>query len=87
MIKNPPANAGDIRELGGLPWRNKWQPTPVFLPGKSHGQWSQMGCSPQGHKESDTTCQLDNKSNKSRERYLGFDPGLGFSSDLMDICP
>ena len=38
-----------------IPWSRKWQPTPVFLPGKSHGQWSLMGYSPWGCKESDTT--------------------------------
>ena len=36
-------------------WRRKWQPTPVFLPGKSHGQRSLVGCSPWGREESDTT--------------------------------
>ena len=39
-------------------WRRKWQPTPVFLPGESHGQWSLLAYSPWGHKESDTTEQL-----------------------------
>ena len=34
-------------------WRRKWQPTPVFLPGKSHGQRCLEGYSPWGHKESD----------------------------------
>ena len=38
-----------------FPWRRAWQPTPVFLPGESHGQRSLEGYSPQGHKESDTT--------------------------------
>ena len=38
-----------------IPWRRKWQPTPVFLPGKFHGQRRLVGCSPWGHKESDTT--------------------------------
>ena len=33
-----------------IPWRRKWQPTPVFLPGKSHGQRSLVGYSPWGHK-------------------------------------
>ena len=33
-----------------IPWRRKWQPTPVFLPGKSHRQRSLVGYSPQGHK-------------------------------------
>ena len=36
-------------------WRRKWQFTPVFLPGKSHGQRSLVGYSPWGHKELDTT--------------------------------
>ena len=40
------------------PFPMKWQPTPVLLPGKSHGQRSLVGCSPWGHKESDTTEQL-----------------------------
>ena len=40
------------------PLENKWQPTPVFLPGESHGQRSLVGCSPWGLKESDTTEQI-----------------------------
>ena len=35
-------------------WRRQWQPTPVLLPGKSHGQRSLVGCSPWGHEELDT---------------------------------
>ena len=31
-----------------IPWRRKWQPTPLFLPGKSHGQRSLVGYSPYG---------------------------------------
>ena len=34
--------------VGKIPWRRKWQPTPVFLPGESHGQRSLAGYSPQG---------------------------------------
>ena len=44
--------------VGKIPWRRKWQPTPVFLPGESHGQRSLVSYSPWGHKESDTTEQL-----------------------------
>ena len=60
MEKNPPANAGDIRDgfnpwVEKIPWRRAWQPTSVFLPGESHGQRSLAGHSPQGHKEQDTT--------------------------------
>ena len=38
--------------------RRQWHPTPVLLPGKSHGQRSLVGCSPWGRKESDTTERL-----------------------------
>ena len=41
--------------VGKIPWGRKWQPTPVFLPEKSHGQKSLVGESPQGCKESDIT--------------------------------
>ena len=39
---------GSIPRLWRFPWRRKWQPTPVFLPGESHGQRSLMGYSPWG---------------------------------------
>ena len=39
-------------------WRRQWHPTPVLLPGKSHGRRSLVGCSPWGREESDTTEQL-----------------------------
>ena len=45
------------QRVGQIPWRRKWQPTLVFLPGKSHGQRSLAGYSPWGHKESDKTEQ------------------------------
>ena len=41
-----------------IPWRRKWPPTPVSLPGKSHGQRSLVGYSPWGCKELDTTEQV-----------------------------
>ena len=44
--------------VGKIPWRRKWQPTPVFLSGKSHGWKSLVGYSQWGRKESDTTEQL-----------------------------
>ena len=60
MVKNPPANAGGIRDgfdpwVRKIPWRRAWQPTPVFLPGESHGQRSLVGYSPWDHKELNTT--------------------------------
>ena len=56
VVENPPANAGDGQEaqvqfLGwGRPLERKWQPTPVFWPGKSHGQRSLVCYSPQVHR-------------------------------------
>ena len=44
--------------LYDLSQRRQWQPTPVLLPGKSHGQRSLAGCTPWGRKESDTTERL-----------------------------
>ena len=45
-----------VRSLvGKIHWRKKWQPTPVFFPGKSCGQRNLVGYSPQGWKELDTT--------------------------------
>ena len=41
-----------------LSWRRQWHPTPVLLPGKSHGQRSLVGCRPWGREESDTTERL-----------------------------
>ena len=40
------------------PWRRQRHPTPVLLPGKSHGRRSLLGCSPWGLEESDTTERL-----------------------------
>ena len=55
MIKKLPANAGDVRDTGlilgqGDPWRRKWQPTPIFLPGKFHGQRNLAGYNPWSHR-------------------------------------
>ena len=50
MVKNPPANAGDIRDVGSNPGLGI--STPVFLPGEFNGQRSLEGYSPQAHKDS-----------------------------------
>ena len=52
MVNNPPANAGDIRDMGTIPGSGK--SLPVFMLGESHGQRSLVGYSPWGCKESDT---------------------------------
>ena len=54
VVKNLPANAGDIRNVNlisgsrKIPWKRAWQPTPVFLSGESHGKRSLVGYSPLG---------------------------------------
>ena len=60
MVKNLHAvQETQVQSLGWkILWRRKWQPTPVFLPGESHGQRSLAGYSPWGRKESDPTEQL-----------------------------
>ena len=50
-----------------MQWRRKWQPKPVFLPGKSHGPRSLVGYHPWGHKESDTTERLQFRVSRRKE--------------------
>ena len=60
-VKASTYNAGDpgsIPGLGTFPWKRKWQPTPVLLPGRAHGQRSLVGYSPWGRNESDTIEEL-----------------------------
>ena len=56
VVKNPPANAGDIRSwVGKISWRRKGQPTLVFLPEKSHRLRSLVGNNLKGSQESGMT--------------------------------
>ena len=73
VVKNTLTNAGDIRDtfdpwVQKIPWRRKGQPTPVFLPGKSHGQQSLVAYSPWGCKELDTTAYTHRKNNEINEK-------------------
>ena len=62
--------------VGKIHWRRKWQPTPVFLPGESHGWRSLVGYSQWSRKESDTTEQLHFLS-----LHLDASPSRGFLGD------
>jgi len=70
MIKHLPA----MREtwvrswVGKIPWRSKWQPTPVLLAGKFHGRRSLVGYGPWDHKESDMTEQLHSCTHSTKLR-------------------
>ena len=66
--------------IGKIPWRRKWQPTPVFFPGKSHGQRSLPGYSPWDHRESDMTEWL---STHARLRTTASVPCLCLPSQIL----
>ena len=78
MVKNLPASAG-VEETKVLslawedPWRRKWQPTPVFLPGDSHVQRSLAGYSPWGRSESDTSEAKELHTHASHTHASGSD--------------
>ena len=59
MLTSTGSQAGLYLSKTSLPWRRKWQPTPVFLPGKSHGQRILAGYSPRGRKELNMTERLN----------------------------
>ena len=73
VVKNLPANAGAVGDTGPLPgvgkipWKRVWQLTPVFLPGKSHGQRSLVGYSLWG----DTTERLGTYTKRTSHTDLG----------------
>ena len=74
VVKNLPANAGNTGDrgfnpwVGKSPWRKKWQPIPVLLPGKSHGQRSLVDCSSWGHKRVEHS--LATKQQQSSWKYI-----------------
>ena len=78
MVKNLPADAGGTSGVdpwvGRIAWSRKWYPTPVFLPGKPHGQRSLEGYSPRGHKsrvqESGVTERLSTVINAFTEKKV-----------------
>ena len=80
MVNKPVTNTRDLRDtgsilgLGRFSWRRAWQPTSVFLPGKSHGRRGLVGYSPWGHKELDMTEQL---------HFLSFH----HPSSVAQLCP
>ena len=88
--KESTSNSGDTGStsswVGKIPWRREWQPTPVFLPGKSQGQRSLEGYSPWGRKELDTAEHQHEHSNShdSPNSSLRYRISLG---DLMWPSP
>ena len=89
-------DSGSVLGSGRSPWRRDWQLTPVFLPGKSHGQRSLSGYRPWGHKEWDTTERLtfpwlfwsisDNVKTSFYTCFLVRLPFLELYSNLGALC-
>ena len=74
VVKKVPARAGKQRLgfdpwVGKICWRNAWQPTPVFLPGESHGQRGLAGYNPWCHKESDMTEHAKDSNNVAAKHF------------------
>ena len=65
-------DTGLIPWVTEIPWRRKWQPTPVFLPGESHGQRNLAGYSPWGRKELDMTEQPSTHTRKNLKEEVLF---------------
>ena len=71
-----------------IPWRRAQQPTPVFLPGESHGQRNLGGYSPQGSKELDTTEATQHQHHKTWDCEPGGRVVLGsLTSCSLPSCP
>ena len=56
-------------QQGKIPWRRKWQPTPVLLPGKSHGPRSLVGCSPRGRQRIEHDLVTKQQTTESNTTY------------------
>jgi len=68
--------------VGKMPWRRKWQPTPVLLPEEFHGQRSLAGYSLWGHKELDTTEGL---TLSLHIYYIHTHLGINLTKEVKDI--
>ena len=106
MVKNLPSPAVQETQVQSLswkdPWRKEWLPTPIFLSGEAHGRRSLVGYSPWGHRESDTTEQLNafsfslltivtalNNYNSSAVSRIGLvsQKQISYLKQIIDLCP
>ena len=84
VVKNPPAHAGGAKDAGSIPGSGRspgggWQPTPVFLPGESHGRGA-WRVTVHGVAESDTT------EHTHIQRHWGRKAGMVWSSRILADC-
>ena len=91
VVKNPPANAGDLGSIPGSgrsPGEGNGNPFPHSCSGKSHGQRRLVGCCPQGYKELEATEQLNNNKRQAKQRCITrASPLTGYSgSSSQKLC-
>ena len=92
MVKNPPANRGDPSSIPGCedPWRRAWQPTPVSLPGESHGRGLQsMGSHRDGHDLVIRESEREQRNEKENFFFwlLHSAYGILVSRSGINLCP
>ena len=68
-----------------LPWRRKWHPTSVFLPGESQGWGSLVGCGLWGHTESDTTEATQQQQQQQHAPTSNTEEAERFYEDIQDL--
>ena len=69
-----------------IPWRRAWQPTPVFLPGESHGQRNLVGCRPWGRRELDTTETKCSPAHSGSKAKSGSHPSFWLPCDKLSLA-
>ena len=78
---------GQFRYYCTIQWRRQWHPTPILLPGKSHGWRSLVGCGPWGQKESDTTEVTLQQQHNPGEGCCCSWGGSGIEKQSTEHCP
>ena len=86
IYNQPPQVMGNKTILGKIAWRRKWQPTPVFLPGKSHGQRSLAGYSPWNRRVGHDLATKWNKNKTHKMRIKGFKKVLSIHMMTTVMC-
>ena len=82
-------DGGLIPGSGRPPWRRAWQPTPIFLPGKFHGQRTLVGYDPWSHKELDRAEATEHAHTHDLQHWQGSQSMVWYECrhNLSSVCP